>query len=244
MKMTHDDRAATLRCDSELPIVRATIAAAGGRVIRLPDVSTRRDRPRAAQAARDWVALMRRVGAGDHDAVAELYDATSHLVFGLALRILGERGLAEDAVAEVYAQVWRQATGFDPSRGSAVSWLLTLTRSRAIDLVRARGRERATEPLEAAAEVLSPTPDPETTTVTAERHRLVRAALASLSAEQRELIELAYFSGLSHSEIAARLEQPLGTVKTRIRAGMTRLRDLLSPTGALGSGAVTESGIR
>ncbi len=228
---------------SRLPSVKPTIAAAGGKVIRFPVVGTRGERPPTERAAHDWTELVRRVGAGEHSAVAELYDATSHLVFGLALRVLGDRALAEDAVVEVYAQVWRQAASYDPGRGTAISWLLTPMRSRAIDMARVRSRERATEPLEAASEVPSASPGPEATTVAAERSRFVRAALASLSADQRELIELAYFSGLSHSEIAARLDQPLGTVKTRIRAGMTRLRELLSPASIMTSGSVTEGGI-
>ena len=178
----------------------------------------------------NWAALLQRVVAGDQLALAELYDATSPLVFGLALRILGERAAAEDTVVEVYTQVWIRANTYDPQRGTPLSWLLTLTRSRAIDLLRARNRTQAAEPpLEATRNLQSAAPDPEETSMTAERSCFVRRALESLNEDQRQAIELAYFAGLSHTEIAARLGQPLGTVKTRIRAGMMRLRELLGP---------------
>lgn len=175
----------------------------------------------------DWNALIQRVVGGDHQALAEIYDASSHLVFGLALRILSDRDAAEDIVIEVYSQAWRTAAAFEPQRGSVCSWLLTLARSRAIDLLRSHKRERATDPLESAGDVEASTPDPESATADAERFRFVRGAIEKLSAEQREVIELAYFTGLSQSEIAARLGQPLGTVKTRVRLAMMHLRDLL-----------------
>lgn len=198
--------------------------------------------PTAAESSRtepDWTGLLRRASGGDHDALAEFYDRTSHLVYGLALRILGHREAAEDTVIEVYAQAWRDAKTYDPQRGTPCSWLLNLTRSRAIDLLRARKRERANDPLESAYEVHAATPDPEEATADAERHRFVRSALTRLSGEQREAIELAYFRGLSHTEIADQLGQPLGTVKTRIRLGMMRMRELL---GHMGSPLLTAGG--
>ena len=182
--------------------------------------------------------MMQRTAAGDHAGLAELYDMSSHLVFGLALRILGDRDTAEDAVVEVYAQAWREAKNFDASRGTPCSWLMTLTRSRAIDILRSQKRDRAMDPLESAGDVEASTPGPEAATADAERHRFVRGALNRLSADQREAIELAYFTGLSHSEIAARLGEPLGTVKTRIRLGMIRMREVLghlaTPAWAVG----------
>ena len=181
----------------------------------------------ASRAEPDWNMLMQRAAAGDQTGLAELYDATSPLVFGLALRILGDRNEAEDAVVEVYAQAWRDAHSYDPHRGTPGSWLLPLTRSRAIDMLRARRRKRATDPIESADEVQADTPSPEDATADAERHHLLRCALQDLNAEQRHAIELAYFSGLSHTEIAMQLGQPLGTVKTRIRLGMMRLRESL-----------------
>jgi RNA polymerase sigma-70 factor (ECF subfamily) len=172
------------------------------------------------------------MAARDQTAMAEFYDQTHQMVFGLAMRILADPVAAEDVLVEVYSQLWQQAADFDASRGSPSAWVLTLTRSRAIDARRARGRDRATEPLEAAGDVASERPGPEALSVAAERHRFVHGALAHLSTELRELVELAYFGGLSHSEIAARLGQPLGTVKTRIRSAMMQLRELLAPLNA------------
>lgn len=157
------------------------------------------------------------------------------MVFSLALRIVHERDIAEDVVIEVYAQVWGQAQTYDSQRGTPLAWLLTLTRSRAIDLLRSRQRNSKDEPIEQAQHVSADTPSPEDTSEARERQRVVQKALASLSEEQRQLIELAYFSDLSHSEIAARVGQPLGTVKTRIRLGMLRLRELLAPSEMLTS---------
>ena len=177
-----------------------------------------------------WEVLIRQAAQGDQAALGALYDATSHLVYGLALRILGNTATAEEVTIEVYTQVWRQAAAYDPERGAPSAWLLTLTRSRAIDRLRSEAREpRQEQPLEMAAAVPTATPNPEEASVVAEQRRLVQAALATLAPEQREAIELAYFSGFSHSEIAARLGQPLGTVKTRIRQGMMKLRELLHP---------------
>lgn len=188
-------------------------------------------------AGPDWTPLLHRIAQGDHAAVADLYDATNKVVFGLALRILADRAIAEDVVVEVYAQVWRQASTYDTQRGTPLSWLLTLARSRAIDALRGRQRVQKIEPLETIANADSETLNPEETSSTVERRRVVCRALDSLSADQRQVIELAYFSDLSHAEIAAKLGQPLGTVKTRIRTGLLRLRELLGslapPTAAV-----------
>lgn len=189
-----------------------------------------RHEPACGESSREK--LVRRMAAGDHAAMAEFYDQTSALVFGLALRIVGEHAAAEDIAVEVYAQVWKQAAEYDAARGSALAWLLTVTRSRAVDLCRARRRERATEPLEAADGVCCERPGPEAMSAAAERHRFVQRALATLNAELRQVVELSYFSGLSHSEIAHRLNQPLGTVKTRIRSAMMQLRAQLAPLQA------------
>lgn len=176
--------------------------------------------------------LLWRIAAGDQQAMAELYDQTHPLVYGLALRVLGDPGAAEDVMVEVYTQAWQRVGDYDAGRGSPSAWLLNITRSRAIDARRARARDRATEPLEAAGDPPSEAPGPEALSAAAERHRIVHSALAQLSVELRQLVELAYFAGLSHSEIAAALGQPLGTVKTRIRAAMTQLRERLAPLNA------------
>jgi RNA polymerase sigma-70 factor (ECF subfamily) len=169
------------------------------------------------------------MGAGETAAAAEFYDATCHLVFGLALRILRDHAAAEDVAIEVYTQAWNLAPSYDDGRGSASGWLLTLARSRALDALRARRRDPATETLDDVVEPECDRPGPEAVSLAAERHRFVNGALTRLSADKREVIHLAYFAGLSHSQIAARLGQPLGTVKTRIRQGMIQLREILGP---------------
>jgi RNA polymerase sigma-70 factor (ECF subfamily) len=174
--------------------------------------------------------------------MAELYDATSARVFGLAVRILGDRNAAEDAVVEVYAQAWRDASSFDAQRGNVRAWLLTMARTRAIDILRSRRREPPSVPLEGAVEVHSTGPGPEDQSSELQRRNYVHAALENLRPEQREVIELAYFSDFSHSEIASKLGQPLGTIKSRIRSGMMALREILEHmTAAPVTGAGRES---
>jgi len=171
------------------------------------------------------------VADGDQSALATLYDSTSRLVFGLIVRIVVDRTIAEEVLLDVYTQVWRQASTYDTKRGAPLAWLMTIARTRAIDRLRSgRHEQQHKESLDAIGEITSNNASPETDTVNAERRELVRSALESLSPEQREVIELAYYSGLSHSEIALKLGQPLGTVKTRTRLGMMKLRDMLSPT--------------
>lgn len=182
--------------------------------------------------ARDrvWIALIKRAAAGDQDALASLYDSTSRLVYGLILRIVSDPATAEEVMVDVYKQVWRQASDYAEGRGAPLAWLLTIARTRALDRLRAGWQDQQRkQPLDAASQAISQSANPEEMTVLAERQRFVRAALGSLSSEQREAIELAYYSGLSHSEIALQLGQPLGTIKTRIRLGMIKLRDQLRP---------------
>ena len=178
----------------------------------------------------DWAALIKRVADGDSSALTTLYDSTSRLVFGLILRVVTDRSSAEEVLLDVYTQVWRQASTYDIKRGAPLAWLMMIARTRGIDRLRSGKHEHQhKESLDAIGEVTASTASPEADTVMAERRELVRSALETLSAEQREVIELAYYSGLSHSEIALRLGQPLGTVKTRTRLGMMKLRDMLRP---------------
>jgi RNA polymerase sigma-70 factor (ECF subfamily) len=175
--------------------------------------------------------LMRQIARLDPAALTLLYDQTSPHVFGLILRIVGEPSAAEEVTLDVYAQVWRTADSFDPERGSSLGWLFAIARSRAIDRLRSRPhRQRRQEhSLDQVAQTPSTTPSPEQATSETHRRRLVRQALESIHPEQREAIELAYFSGLTHTEIAQHLQEPLGTVKTRIRLGMLRLKQVLTP---------------
>lgn len=167
---------------------------------------------------------------GDQSALTELYDSTNRLVFGLVLRVVGDRATAEEVVLDVYTQVWRQAATYDTNRGAPLAWIMTIARTRGIDRLRSGKDEFLNkEPLDSIGEARSATASPEENTVISERRVMVRSALDLLSVEQREVIELAYYSGLSHSEIALKLNQPLGTVKTRTRLGMMKLRDTLRP---------------
>jgi RNA polymerase sigma-70 factor (ECF subfamily) len=180
--------------------------------------------------------LIARAAAGDEVALAQLYDRTSSLVHGLALKILGEPQAAEEITVDVYLQVWRQAERYDASRGAALGWLLTIARTRSIDRLRRHrsqtGQTWCREPgaLEGAVHTGTTAGSAgglEDVVGAAERRQAVQRALMHLAPEERRTIELAYYQGLSHSEIAARLGTPLGTVKTRIRLGMMRLRQEL-----------------
>ena len=177
-----------------------------------------------------WVHWVGQVAQEDESALAQLYDASSPLVYGLALRILGDAGAAEEVTLDVYLQVWKQANRFDPVRGRVSTWLMTMARSRAIDKLRGKAQELSqAETLDAVAETPSENPDPEQSTAVAQQQARVRKALNTLSEEQRHAIELAFFSGFSQNEIAMKLNEPLGTIKTRIRNGMLKLRELLQP---------------
>ena len=169
-----------------------------------------------------------RMASGDGEALAELYDRHAGRVYSLALRIVRDTTEAEDVVQDVFVQAWRQASRYTASRGVVAAWLLMLARSRAIDRLRAR-RARPEEPggETAATQLVDSGPPVEWQYLSSEQIRLVRTALERLPFLQRLAIELAYFEGLTHVEIAARLEEPLGTVKTRIRSALTKLRESL-----------------
>lgn len=176
--------------------------------------------------ATGWIDYVRRIAQGDAQAMAGLYDESSRLVYSVCLRILGNTADAEDVTLDVYTQIWKSAGTFNGERGSVVAWIMTITRTRAIDRQRMSAtRRRREEPLENFVE---PAVHAAFSSRTLGLERAVRRALATLSEEQRELIELAYFSGFSHSEMAERLGLPLGTIKTRIRLGMMKLRTMLS----------------
>lgn len=177
---------------------------------------------------RELAGLIRAVALGDQDAMSRLYDLTNRIVFGLTLRMLGDHATAEEVTLDVYVQVWRQASNYTPDRGKPISWLLIMARSRAIDRIRAaRHVKHESEPLETALSFPAIVEDPEDGSIFAEQRRTIRAALSLLSPDQREAIELAYFSGLSQTEIAAKLGLPLGTIKTRTRSALMKLRQSL-----------------
>jgi RNA polymerase sigma-70 factor (ECF subfamily) len=166
--------------------------------------------------------------AGEESALGELYDRFGRVAYGLAFRILRDETLAEDAVQEAFLQVWRGAGGYRPERAKASTWILTFVHRRAVDLVR-REERRRTEPATALPDPAGPGADD---AATLRSHRqIVQQALLRLPDEQRETIELAYYGGFSQSELAERLGQPLGTIKSRMFTGLTRLRSLLAEAG-------------
>ena len=173
--------------------------------------------------------LLHAVARGDEQSLASLYDRYRLILFGLITRILHSRPEAEDILQDVFIQVWKRASDFDESRGRAFTWLVTLARSRAIDRLRAvDSRERAAQ---RSAEDAPPAPPAsgwaDEEAIRAERAEAVRDALGELPEEQRQVLMLAYLEGMSQSEIAAAKNQPLGTVKTRTRAGLKKLSEAL-----------------
>jgi RNA polymerase sigma-70 factor (ECF subfamily) len=179
--------------------------------------------------------LLRRASRGDEGAFAEWYDATSARAFGLAVRVLRDPAQAEEVTQESYLECWRHAARFDSAKGSAISWLLTIVHRKAVDRVRsaesagrrdvAYGQRERSVPHDETAEAAA-------ASIEATR---VRAALADLTAKQREAVELAFLGGYTHTEVASMLDLPIGTAKTRIRDGLIRLRD------ALGVGEVAQA---
>jgi RNA polymerase sigma-70 factor (ECF subfamily) len=170
--------------------------------------------------------LVRAVARGDEVALAACYDRYRLILFGLILRILHDREDAEDVLQEVFLQVWRRAGDFDEARGRAFTWLVTIARSRALDRLRSAG-SRARLGEQAAQIPRDDVEDAALDSVKSEQGTIVRQALAELPEEQQKTLFLAYFEGLTQTEIAARLGDPLGTVKTRMRSGMIKLRELL-----------------
>jgi RNA polymerase sigma factor (sigma-70 family) len=173
-------------------------------------------------------ALVLLAARSEQTALAELYDRYGRLAYGLALRVLRDEALAEDAVQEAFLAVWRGAPRFVPERGRASTWILTLVHRRAVDLVRREERRRA--------DSLATVPEPggsaadEDVVLRLQRQR-VQQALGLLPDPQREALELAYYGGFTQSELAERLGQPLGTIKSRMFAGLTRMRELLGEPG-------------
>ena len=181
--------------------------------------------PAAADGDRDLEAI-RRMAGGDSSALGELYDRHGRAMYSLGCRILSDAADAEDVVQEVFSQAWRQAGRYDAQRATVGGWLLMMTRTRSIDRLRARQvRPAASGDVDAQLQQQrDPSPDPEAEAVTTDAVSRMRAAFAALNDGQRLAIELAYFEGLTQADIAEQLHEPLGTVKTRIRSGLLKLR--------------------
>ena len=174
-------------------------------------------------------ALLSLVATSDEQALGELYDRFGGVAYGLALRVLRDESLAQDAVQDAFLAVWRTADRFLAERAKASTWILTLVHRRAVDLVRRQERRRG-EPLESVPEPVASEQVEEQATIRFQR-QVVQEALRRLPPEQREALELGYYAGLTQSELAERLGQPLGTIKSRMFTGLTRLRDLLAQAG-------------
>ena len=178
----------------------------------------------------DDEALVQRVVGRDAEAFARLYDRHADLVYSVALRVVADPAAAQDMAQEVFLRLWRTPAAYDATRGRFVSWLVSVTRNRAVDEVRARGRRRLREAGETATDDDPPdsrAEDPQLSAVLSGEREAVQRAVLQLPPEQRQAIELAYWGGLTQQEIAERLAQPLGTIKTRTRLAMKKLREAL-----------------
>ena len=207
-------------------VAELSLAIGAGRRTQTPEVSQ-------AVAQLSDEALVEGIARSDETALAELYDRYGRPAYGLALRVLRDPSLAEDAVQEAFLQVWRSADRFQPGRAKASTWLLTFVHRRAVDLVR-REERRRTEPEAAAPAPTGPGADEDVERRS--KREIVQGALRQLPPEQREAIELAYYGGYTQSELAERLGEPLGTIKSRMLTGLQRLRGLLDEAGFEGAG--------
>lgn len=178
------------------------------------------------------VHLIRQVANQDRDAFSQLYDRCSSLVFSLAMRMLKVRSDAEDLLQEVFVQVWRQASNYSAERGSPEAWIINIARSRAIDKIRSIRRIEKSFVLTDGPSRAESGKNVESSAAESETRLTMNAALANLPETQRRVLELAYFDGLTQTEIAQRLAEPLGTVKTRMRSGIQRLREIVSSRAA------------
>jgi RNA polymerase sigma-70 factor (ECF subfamily) len=178
---------------------------------------------------------MRKVALGDRSAFGQLFDRYNQLALNLAARVLNERHEAEDVVQEVFLQVWRDASSYRQERGNVSTWIVAIARSRAIDKLRSRKARHVVDPVgdnDEMQDIAEKLPDPAVRSDDLDNQLLVRKAFGSLAVEQRVAIEMAYYEGMSQSEIAEALREPLGTIKTRIRSGLLKLKQSLgSDTG-------------
>jgi RNA polymerase sigma-70 factor, ECF subfamily len=188
------------------------------------------NKAKAPVSEKVWVELVQSIARGDQLALRTLYDETHRLVFTLIMRIVSNRETTEELTLDVFHDVWRRASTYDPANGSVVGWIMNQARSRAIDRLRFEQRKkRVNDPADTPSTVAA-ADGPQETFDVSEQGRLLRHALQVLTPEERSAIETAFFSELTYSEAATRLNQPLGTVKTRIRSGLGKLRQALAGT--------------
>jgi len=186
--------------------------------------------PKALVAEQEWAALVSSIAAGDELALHSLYERANRPVFTYILRITANRETSEEVTLDVFHDIWRRASSYDAVNGTVLGWIMNQARSRAIDRLRFENRKKRTD---GGAEQPSaePAPDPQDVLELREQGEALRAALATLTAEERRAIETSFFGGLTYAEAAARLDQPLGTIKTRIRSGLHKLRRALTMDG-------------
>jgi RNA polymerase sigma-70 factor (ECF subfamily) len=182
---------------------------------------------KALVSEHDWVILVQSIAVGDQLALHALYDMAHRIVFTLTMRITGNRESAEELTVDVFHDVWRHAPRFDPANGTVLAWIMNQARSRAIDRLRFESRRKRSSKGDLPPQTET-APDPHAVLELQEEGGSLRAALAVLTPEERQAIETTFFAGLTHAEAAARLNQPLGTVKTRIRSGLHKLRHALA----------------
>lgn len=174
----------------------------------------------------EWVVLVRSIAAGDQPALHALYERANRIVYTLTLRITGNRETAEELTLDVFHDVWRKASRYEPADGTVLGWIMNQARSRAIDRLRFEQRKKRVDP-DAGARLVGEEAEVRDVIEYKDQCRKLRDALAVLTVAEREAIEAAFFSGLTHAEVAQRLQQPLGTIKTRIRSGLHKLRGAL-----------------
>jgi len=180
----------------------------------------------ATTASDDLARLMPRIAGGDRSALQQLYSATSAKLFGVCLRILGDREESEDVLQEVYLTIWRRADRFDPARAGVMTWISTIARNRAIDRLRARGPMAYAEPVE-ELEIADPATPADALLEAAQRSGALAACMGELDERTRDVIRTAFFEGVTYEALASRLSTPLGTVKSWIRRGLLKLRGCL-----------------
>ncbi len=215
------------------------------RMIFVVDAATRRDREQPESetktlgdllyankanfpvSEKDWVRLVQAIAAGDQLALHSLYEQTHRIVFTLIVRITNNRETAEELTIDVFYDVWRRASAYDPAGGSVVGWIMNQARSRAIDRLRFENRKKRVNPYPENPLITTTANDPQQAWHVKEQNQVLQNALEVLTLEERQVIESAFFSELTYPEVAAKLNQPLGTVKTRIRSGLSKLRQKL-----------------
>ncbi|HEY1373925.1 MAG TPA: sigma-70 family RNA polymerase sigma factor [Candidatus Binatia bacterium] len=185
------------------------------------------DKSTARVSEDEWLELVRGIAAGDQRALHALYEKTHRIVFTLIMRITANRETAEEVTLDVFHDVWRKASTYDPANGSVAGWIMNQARSRAIDRLRFDQRKKRVEPYPDSLRPTTDIVDPQQACLFEEQSRLLRNALSVLTTEERTTIETAFFFELTYEEAARKLNQPLGTVKTRIRSGLRKLREAM-----------------